>query len=61
MGKGSEYVVIDVPNGVSRVELNGTSLAIHANAEYIIAMIEKRVRSQAIKARMIKILAYYQG
>lgn len=60
-GQGSEYVVTNVPNGCSQVELNGTSLVNHANADVIIRMIDRFLNSGTIKASMIKILSYYQG
>ena len=59
--EGTEYLVYDVPNGCSRVELNGTSLVNHANADVIVGMIGQFLEEGAIKASMIKILAYYQG
>lgn len=60
-GEGSEYVVTDVPNGVSRAELNGTSLVNHANVDVIIKMIDRFIQDGTIKGKMIKILCYYQG
>ena len=35
-GHGSEYVVVSVRHGRSRVEYNGTSLVNHANADVIV-------------------------
>ncbi|KAF6220856.1 hypothetical protein HO133_002536 [Letharia lupina] len=60
-GQGSEYVVTNVANGCSRVELNGTSLVNYANADVIVGMIDRFLMSGTIKASMIKILTYYQG
>ena len=60
-GQGSEYVVTDVKNGCSRVELNGTSLVNYANADCIINMITRFLLTRVIKASMIKVLVYYQG
>ena len=59
--QGTEYVVYDVPNGTSRVELNATSLVNHANADVIVGMIGQFLQEGTITARMIKILTYYQG
>ena len=59
--KGSEYVVIDVPNGCSRVELNGNSLVNHANADVILEMIETLMGTKKIGPSDIKVLCYYQG
>ena len=60
-GKGSEYVITNVLNGCSRAVLNGTSLANYANADFIIKIINRLLKEGAVKASMIKILAYYQG
>lgn len=60
-GEGSEYVVTDVPNGVSRAKLNGTSLVNHANVNDIIRIIDRFIKDGTIKGKMIKILCYYQG
>ena len=58
--KGYEYFLIDVENGVSRVEVNGTSLVNHANADCIIKNIEAMILLK-IEAAEINILTYYQG
>ncbi len=58
---GSEYMVLDVANGCSRVELNGTSLVNHANADVIIGIIDALILTGEVKASMIKVLTYYQG
>ena len=60
-GEGTEYVVTNVPNGCSRVELNGTSLVNHANADVVIKMIDRFIKGAVIKASGIKVLSYYQG
>ena len=60
-GQGSEYVVTNVANGCSRVELNGTSLVNYANADSILRLVDRFLTEGTIKARMIKILSYYQG
>ena len=60
-GEGSEYVVTDVPNGVLRAELNGTSLVNHANVDVIIRIVDRFIKDGTIKGKMIKILCYYQG
>ena len=44
-----------------RVELNGTSLVNHANADIITSMIDRFVKTEVIKVSMIKILTYYEG
>ena len=59
--EGSEYVLTNVPNGCSRVEHNGTSLVNHANADVILNMIARFLAEGTIKAKMIKVLSYYQG
>ena len=61
LGDGTEYLVMDVANGCSRVEINGTSLVNHANATVIIDTIDRLIRTEGITAAMIKILCYYQG
>ena len=59
--EGSEYVLTNVPNGCSRVEHNGTSLVNHANADVILNMIARFLAEGTIKAKMNKVLSYYQG
>ena len=66
-GEGTEYAVTDVMNGCSRVEINGTSLVNHANADD--KMIDRLLRQGkidpkepgTIKPEWITILTYYQG
>ena len=60
-GVGTEYLVNNVSHGCSRVELNGTSLVNWANANVIIRMIERFLKTGKIMAAMIKVLTYYQG
>ena len=60
-GEGTEYLVCDVPNGCSRVELHGILLVNHANADVIISMIERLLKAGTITAHIIKILTYYTG
>ena len=60
-GQGTEYVITDVPNGCSRVELNGMSLVNHANADVIVQIIVRLLKGGVITANMITILSYYQG
>ena len=60
-GEGSEYFVTNVARGCSRVEVNGTSLVNHANADVIMDLIDRLLRTIVVKAAMIKILTYYQG
>ena len=57
---GSEYFLLDVRYGVSRPEVNGTSLVNHANADRIIALLKDMLAS-AIEPGEINILSYYQG
>ena len=52
--------MINVKHGVSRIEVNGTSLVNHANADRIIALI-KEMLDVGVQAPEIKILSYYQG
>lgn len=59
--EGSEYIVTNVAHGCSRVELNGTSLANHANADVIVRMVGELIKTQVVTASMVKILSYYQG
>lgn len=40
-GKGSEYFVVNVKYGVSRLEVNGTSLVNHANADAIMVLLRQ--------------------
>ncbi|KAL9071325.1 MAG: hypothetical protein Q9161_004341 [Pseudevernia consocians] len=60
-GVGTEYLVNNVSQGCSQVELNGTSLVNHTNADVIIRMIERFLKTEVIMAAMIKVLTYYQG
>lgn len=58
--RGSEYFLIDVKHGVSRIEVNGTSLVNHANADRIVALVTEML-DVGVQAPEIKILSYYQG
>ncbi len=58
--QGSEYLVINVKNGTSRVKLDGTSLVNFANA-YTVIEVVARMLAQSIDPTGIKILSYYQG
>ncbi len=58
--QGSEYLVINVKYGTSRIEKNGTSLVNFANAHAVIAVIDRMLQQKIDPAR-IKILAYYNG
>ena len=60
-GQGSEYVVVNVHNGCSRVEHNGTALVNHANADVIIRILETLLETKVIEPSMIEVLCYYQG
>ena len=60
-GEGSEYFLANIANGCSRVEVHGTSLVNHANADVIITLIERLIKTRTVKAGMIKVLTYYQG
>lgn len=60
-GQGTEYVLANVRGGCSRVEVNGTSLVNHANADAIVDMIGQFLRDGVIRGINIKILTYYQG
>ncbi|KAL9071318.1 MAG: hypothetical protein Q9161_004334 [Pseudevernia consocians] len=58
--KGSEYFLLDVKNGASRIEVNGTSLVNYANADRIVVLLRDMIAS-LIQPEEIKILSYYQG
>ena len=60
-GKGTEYLVVDIPYGCSRQEPNGTSLVNYANATVVIIIIERLLKEKAIKPSMFKVLCYYEG
>ena len=61
-GDGSEYWVINVAYGVSRLELNGTSMVNHANAEAMMKAISNLLTEKRhIRPGHIKLLTYYQG
>lgn len=59
-GRGSEYFLLDVKHGASRIEANGTSLVNHANADTIIILIKDMI-DMGVQPGEIKILCYYQG
>ena len=59
-GNGSETWMIDVANGVSRVQLNGTSLQYHANADRIATLVDQTL-SRGVEASKISVLVYYTG
>ena len=58
--EGSEFFLLDVKNGASRIEINGTSLVNYANADRIIVLLGDTIAS-LIQPEEIKILSYYQG
>ncbi len=49
-------MVVDVANGCSRVELNGTSPVNHANADVILEVIDTLIIRGDVQASMIEIL-----
>ncbi len=57
--QGSEYLVINVKNGTSRVKMDGTSLVDFANA-YTVIEVVARMLAQGIDPTGIKILSYYR-
>lgn len=57
---GSEYWMVDVVNGVSRVQLNGTSLQNYANADRIAALVDQTL-SCGVSPAQITVLVYYTG
>ena len=57
---GSEYWLIDVSRGVSRVEPNGTSLQNHANTEAIWKLLGQFLQA-GFKGSEIGILSFYTG
>ncbi|KAL9116403.1 MAG: hypothetical protein Q9187_007071, partial [Circinaria calcarea] len=57
---GSEYFFIDVVNGRSRVEAQGTSLQNYPNADAILKLV-KRLIDHGVRERQISILTYYRG
>lgn len=59
-GKGSEYWMIDVANGISQVQHNGTSLQNHANADAISHLVDE-VLSRGVQPSEISVLTYYTG
>ena len=59
-GDGSEYWMIDVANGVSRVQLNGTSLQNYANADRLATLVDQTL-FQGVKPAQITVLVYYTG
>lgn len=60
-GKGTEYLMVDVPYGCSRLEPNGTSLVNYANAIVVINIIDRLLTWEAITPKMFKVLCYYKG
>ena len=52
--------MIDVVNGVSRVQLNGTSLQIYANADRIATLVVQTLY-QGVAPSQITVLVYYTG
>lgn len=59
-GVGSEYWMIDVANGVSRVPNNSTSLQNFANATRIGTLVDQ-ILSRGIDPSLITVLVYYTG
>ena len=59
-GDGSEYWMIDVVNGISRVQLNGTSLQNYANADRIATLVDQALY-QGVAPSQITVLVYYTG
>ncbi len=53
-------MLVNVKNGTSSIEVNGTSLVNHANADSILDLISGMI-SEGIQSKEIKILCYYQG
>lgn len=58
--QGSEYLMVNVKKGTSRMEIGGTSLVNYANAYAVIGLVN-RMLQQKIEPRHIKILAYFHG
>lgn len=59
-GNGSEYWMIDVVHGVSRVQLNGISLQNYANAGRMAILVDQAL-AMDVKASQINVLVYYTG
>ena len=59
-GNGSEYWMINVANGVSRAQDNGTSLQNHANANRIANLVDQSL-IRGVPASKITVLSYYTG
>ena len=59
-GKGSETWFVDVMNGVSRVQENGTSLTNYANADAVALFVDE-LMGKGVPAEKIVILTYYAG
>ena len=59
-GVGSEYWMIDVANGVSRVKHNSTSLQNFANATRIGTLVDQ-ILCRGIDPSLITVLVYYTG
>lgn len=59
-GKGSEYWMINVANGVSQARINSTSLQNHANADRLAILVDQTL-AKGVPLDKIKVLAYYTG
>ena len=57
---GFEYWMIDVVNGISRVQHNGTSLQNHANADRIATLVDQTLY-RVVAPSQITVLVYYIG
>lgn len=57
---GSEYWMIDVVNGVSKVQLNTTSLQNFANADRIAILVDQTL-ARGVPPSKISVLTYYTG
>ncbi len=57
---GSEYWMIDVVNGVSKVQLNTTSLQNFANADRIATLVDQTL-ARGVASSKISVLTYYTG
>ena len=59
-GTGSEYWMIDVVNGISRVQNNGTSLQNYANADRLAILVDQ-ILAKGVDVSKITVLGYYTG
>ena len=59
-GRGSEYWMIDIAHGLSKVQHNGTSLQNYANADAIAALVDEFL-AKDVKPAQISVLTYYTG